>query len=222
MDKRDNKQRGHRKEDHHRSHLDRQPERDDSEEIREDVRKRRDKSGKQSRESGKDRDRKRETAYKEKTNFYKSPNLSEDVVVNYTEPPEARKPNRRWRLYIFKDDERLPFIPMHQKSAYLFGRDRRIADIPIDNLSCSKQHAVCQYRLIDYMRLDGTSARRISPYIMDLDSSNGTYVNNSMVEPQQYHELFERDVINFGYSSRDYVLLRDTSDASQVFDEETA
>lgn len=55
---------------------------------------------------------------------------------------------------------------------------------------------------------------------MDLDSSNGTYVNNSMIDPQQYIELFERDVINFGYSSRDYVLLHDASDASQVYDEE--
>lgn len=140
-------------------------------------------------------------------------------MVKYTEPPEARKPNRKWRLYIFKEDERLPFVPVHRQSAYLFGRDRRIADIPIDNLSCSKQHAVFQYRVIDYKRLDGNMARRISPYIMDLGSSNGTYVNNSMIDPHEYIELFERDVINFGYSSRDYVLLHETSDASQVFDE---
>lgn len=58
--------------------------------------------------------------------------------------------------YIFKGDEELPFLPLHRQSAYLIGRDRKVADIPTDHPSCSKQHAVLQYRLVTYKRGDGT------------------------------------------------------------------
>lgn len=89
---------------------------------------------------------------KEKPNFGLSGALTEDtntyrgVVIKYNEPPEARIPKRRWRLYPFKNDEALPVMYIHRQSAYLLGRQRRIADIPIDHPSCSKQHAVFQYR----------------------------------------------------------------------------
>lgn len=89
---------------------------------------------------------------KEKPNFGLSGALTEDtntfrgVVIKYNEPPEARIPKRRWRLYPFKNDESLPVMYIHRQSAYLLGRQRRIADIPIDHPSCSKQHAVFQYR----------------------------------------------------------------------------
>lgn len=91
-------------------------------------------------------------AEKEKPNFELSGALTEDtntfrgVVIKYNEPPEARIPKRRWRLYPFKNDEPLPVMYIHRQSAYLLGRQRRIADIPIDHPSCSKQHAVFQYR----------------------------------------------------------------------------
>lgn len=91
-------------------------------------------------------------AEKEKPNFELSGALTEDtntfrgVVIKYNEPPEARIPKRRWRLYPFKNDEPLPVMYVHRQSAYLLGRQRKIADIPIDHPSCSKQHAVFQYR----------------------------------------------------------------------------
>lgn len=109
----------------------------------------------------------------------------------HQEPPEARKPTARWRLYVFKNGE--PFgDPLHihrcvelgntccrscgmtftwqavvlwqwlastcshpavrgalrecRMSSYLFGRERRVVDVPTDHPSCSKQHAVLQFR----------------------------------------------------------------------------
>lgn len=94
----------------------------------------------------------KESGNKEKPNFELSGALLEDtntfrgVVIKYSEPPEARIPKKRWRLYPFKNDEVLPVMYIHRQSAYLLGRHRRIADIPIDHPSCSKQHAVFQYR----------------------------------------------------------------------------
>lgn len=154
---------------------------------------------------------------KEKPNFAVSGKLAEDtntyngVVIKYNEPAEARKPKKRWRLYPFKGDNDLPFIPVHRQSAYLFGRTRSIADIPIDHPSCSKQHAVLQFRLVTYKREDGTTGRRVRPYIIDLESSNGTFVNNKKANPRCYVELMEKDVVKFGFSSREYVLLHEES-----------
>ncbi|XP_064115877.1 uncharacterized protein LOC135221863 isoform X1 [Macrobrachium nipponense] len=153
----------------------------------------------------------------QKPNMGLSGKLSEDtntfngVVIKYSQPPEARKPKRRWRWYIFKGEEDLPFLPLHRQSAYLIGRDRKVADIPTDHPSCSKQHAVLQYRLVSYEREDGTKGRTVKPYILDLESANGTYVNNRRIDPRRFVELVEKDVVKFGYSSREYILLHEGS-----------
>ncbi|KAL4232459.1 Smad nuclear-interacting protein 1 [Mactra antiquata] len=155
-------------------------------------------------------------------NFELSGKLTEDtntykgVVIKYNEPPEARKPKKRWRLYPFKNDEALKPFHMHRQSAYLFGRDRLIADIPVDHPSCSKQHAVYQYRMVPYEKEDGRRAHKIAPYIIDLESANGTFVNNKKIEARRYVELIEKDVIKFGFSSREYVLLHDKSNTQEV------
>lgn len=164
----------------------------------------------------------KEVPVKEKPSFELSGALLEDtntfrgVVIKYSEPPEARIPKKRWRLYPFKNDEVLPVMYIHRQSAYLLGRHRRIADIPIDHPSCSKQHAVFQYRLVEHTRADGTVGRRVKPYIIDLGSGNGTFLNNKRIEPQRYYELKEKDVLKFGFSSREYVLLHESSDTSEV------
>ena len=152
-----------------------------------------------------------------KPNFELTGNLSKDtntfngVVVKYNEPPEAKKPGKHWRFYPFKGDTPLDFIPLHTQSAYLFGRDRRVCDIPIDHPSCSKQHAALQFRSIQIDREDGTKVRVTRPYIIDLESANGTFVNHKQVEARRYVELFEKDVVKFGFSTREYVLLHDQS-----------
>ncbi|GFS13210.1 smad nuclear-interacting protein 1 [Elysia marginata] len=107
-------------------------------------------------------------------------------------------------------------IMQHRQSAFLLGRDRRIADIPVDHPSCSKQQAVLQFRAMPYTRPDGTPGRRVRPYIIDLESANGTYLNGEQVEARRYYELREKDVIKFGFSSREYVVLHDAVDVSEV------
>ncbi|XP_054273013.1 smad nuclear-interacting protein 1 [Macrosteles quadrilineatus] len=160
-----------------------------------------------------------------KPDFGLSGKLTEDtntyngVVIKYSEPPEARKPKRRWRLYPFKGETSLPVLHIHRQSAYLMGRDRKVADIPIDHPSCSKQHAALQYRLVPFTRADGSKGRQIKLYVIDLESANGTYLNNNKIEPKKYYELKERDVVKFGYSSREYVLLHEHSKDSEADDD---
>lgn len=102
----------------------------------------------------------------------------------------------------------------------MVGRDRKIADFPVDHPSCSKQHAVIQYRSLQYDRLDGSKGRRTRPYIIDLGSANGTYLNKERIEAQRYYELMEKDVLKFGFSSREFVILNEKS-LEQEEDEES-
>lgn len=146
-------------------------------------------------------------------------NTVNGVVVKYCEPQEARKPKKKWRLYVFKGNEELPILYIHRQSAYLLGRDRKVADVPLDHPSCSKQHAALQYRLVNYTREDGSAGRRVQLYVMDLGSANGTFVNNSRIEASKYIQLLEKDVLKFGFSSREYVLLHDQSKVDNEDDE---
>lgn len=163
---------------------------------------------------------------KEKPNFGLSGKLTEDsntingIVIKYSEPPESRKPKRRWRLYVFKGEETLPTLYIHRQSAYLMGRDRKIADIPLNHPSVSKQHAALQYRLVTFKRPSGGNGKCIRPYIIDLESANGTYVNNKKIEARKYVEIMEKDVIKFGYSSREYVLLHEHSQDTSSGDDD--
>lgn len=131
-------------------------------------------------------------------------------VLKFEVPPEARKPKIRWRLYPFKNGESLEPYYLHRQPYYLFGRDRDIADIPLDHPSCSKQHAVIVYREIvsqDKETLKKTST--IKPYVMDLGSTHGTFLNDVKLDDKRYVELFEKDCIKFGYSTREYVFIEE-------------
>ncbi|GJP68537.1 hypothetical protein CLOP_g25226 [Closterium sp. NIES-67] len=134
------------------------------------------------------------------------------VALVYNEPTEARKPSIRWRLYVFKDGEPLKEpLYIHRQTCYLFGRERRVADVPTDHPSCSKQHAVIQFRLVDKEEPSGEVTALVRPYVMDLGSTNGTFLNGSRIDAQRYYELMEKDTLKFGNSSREYVLLHEHS-----------
>ncbi|WVY94188.1 hypothetical protein V8G54_033276 [Vigna mungo] len=148
-----------------------------------------------------------EEKQKQKPSFELSGNLAAEtnrvrgVTLLFNEPPEARKPDIKWRLYVFKGGEVLNEpLYIHRQSCYLFGRERRVADIPTDHPSCSKQHAVIQFRQVEKEQPDGTLLKQIRPYIMDLGSTNKTLINDSPIEPQRYYELREKDTIKFGNS----------------------
>ncbi|KAJ2353668.1 hypothetical protein GGF43_003445 [Coemansia sp. RSA 2618] len=114
-------------------------------------------------------------------------NTVNGVELKYSEPAEARRPtDARWRLYVFKDGKD---IDMHH-----------VADIPTDHPSCSSQHAVLQYR---------RTAESVKPYLIDLASTNGTFLNGERIPAQRFVELRSEDVIKLGFSSREFVLLQE-------------
>ncbi|CAF2099770.1 hypothetical protein HID58_093510 [Brassica napus] len=69
--------------------------------------------------------------------------------------------------------------PIHLdcQSCYRYGRERRIADIPTDYVPFMQQAACC-LREMEKEKSDGVRL----PYIMDLGSTNETYVNVGSAE----------------------------------------
>jgi smad nuclear-interacting protein 1 len=102
-------------------------------------------------------------------------------------PPQA------YQLHVFKNSKIEPTIPLDTQSCYLFGKER-ICDIVLKHPSISKQHAVIQYR-------------NSKPYLIDLESSNGTRLNGKKIPTSRYVELQHKDLLQFGYSTREYILL---------------
>ncbi|MCJ1311442.1 hypothetical protein MMC25_005113 [Agyrium rufum] len=131
------------------------------------------------------------------------------IVLKYNEPPESRKPpsSQAWKMYVFKGSDVIDTVDVYSRSCWLFGRERTVVDYPVDHPSCSKQHAVLQFRFVEKRNEYGDKIGKVKPYIIDLESANGTQVNQEAIPDKRYVELMSGDVVNFGDSTRDYVFI---------------
>ncbi|KAK2772589.1 hypothetical protein FQN53_004511 [Emmonsiellopsis sp. PD_33] len=143
------------------------------------------------------------------TNTVKSGDGLTSVVLKYHEPPEARKPPPKdpWRLYVFKGEKLLETIELGGRSCWLIGRERLVVDLPVDHPSCSKQHAALQFRYVEKRNEYGDRDGRVRPYLIDLESANGSTVNGDPAPKGRYMELMDKDILKFGLSTREYVLM---------------
>jgi len=147
-------------------------------------------------------------------------NVYKGVQLKFKEPPEARCPaNTQWRFYVFKkgQDGVLETLHISKQSAYLMGRNADIADIPLLHPSLSSQHAVLQFRAMPVNK--GKGGERIiscQPYIMDLESTNGTYLNGIQIDSARYYQLKKGDVLTFGASTREYVLMTENTTSTST------
>lgn len=130
-------------------------------------------------------------------------------MLKYHEPPEARKPpsSEQWRMYVFKGKDMLDTVYLHTRSCWLMGRDQAVVDMVLEHPSISKQHAVIQFRHITKTNEYGDRESKVKPYLIDLESANGTRLNGEKVGASRYIELVDSDVIGFGDSEREYVMM---------------
>ena len=82
-----------------------------------------------------------------------------------------------------------------------------MVDFPIDHPSCSKQHAAIQFRYVEKRNEFGDRDGRVRPYLIDLESANGSTVNGEEAPKGRYMELMDKDVLKFGLSTRECVLM---------------
>lgn len=153
---------------------------------------------------------------KEKPNFKpsgllaKESNNIEGVQLKYTEPNDAASAPQSpdYYLFIFKKNSKIPRkYKLNNKSFHLIGRDEKIVDIETDHDTCSKQHAVIQFRSRPVTDDMGKTTQKIKPYIIDLESSNGTSLNGEEIPTSRFIELQAEDTIRFGDSETDHVLI---------------
>ncbi|KXX82383.1 Smad nuclear-interacting protein 1 [Madurella mycetomatis] len=131
------------------------------------------------------------------------------ITLKYHEPPEARKPSPRevWKLFVFKGQDIVDTIELGTRSCWLIGRELAVVDLPAEHPSISKQHAVIQFRYTEKRNEFGDKVGRVKPYLIDLESANGTMLNNKKVPESRYLELRNKDMIQLGSSTREYVLV---------------
>ncbi|KAI1139184.1 SMAD/FHA domain-containing protein [Hypoxylon sp. FL0543] len=131
------------------------------------------------------------------------------IVLKYHEPPEARKasPKDEWKLFVFKGEDIIDTVPLSRRSCWLVGRELAVVDLPAEHPSISKQHAVIQFRYIEKRNEYGDKIGKVKPYLIDLESANGTMLNGKRVPESRYLELRDKDMIQFGQSTREYVLM---------------
>lgn len=80
--------------------------------------------------------------------------------------------------------------------------------MPIEHPSCSKQHAVLQFRHVVKKDEWGEKKGGVGLYLLDLDSANGSWLNGERVEGRRYVEVRGGDVLKWGESEREYVVLQ--------------
>ena len=133
------------------------------------------------------------------------------TFIDYDEPEDKCAPERyglRLRLYTFKGDEEIEKpISLAYKSRYIFGRDRDAVDIPTDHPSCSKQHAVLQFRNQRKTDVYGETKNDVAGYLYDNGSTNKTKLNGKVIEAKKYYRLKGSDCVQFGSSTREYVVM---------------
>ena len=112
----------------------------------------------------------------------------------------------------------LQTIELYTQSCWLLGRAQEVADILVAHPTCSQQHAAIQFRYIVKKVEDehGISQRKgkVKPYIIDLESINGTVLNGDRIEGGRYVELRNGDLLKFGGSEREYVVMLPPPDMS--------
>ncbi|KAL8867585.1 MAG: hypothetical protein Q9198_008461 [Flavoplaca austrocitrina] len=131
------------------------------------------------------------------------------IVLKYHEPPDSRlpPPSQPYLLYIFKSSDLLSKLTLNERSCWLFGREKMVTDVPVEHPSASKQHAVLQFRYVVRKDEFGDKAGGVGLYMLDLDSANGSFLNGERVEGRRYVEVRHGDVLKWGESSREYVVL---------------
>lgn len=131
------------------------------------------------------------------------------ITLKYHEPPEARKapPGDQWKLFVFKGQDVVDTIELSNRSCWLVGRESAVVDLLAEHPSISKQHAVMQFRYTEKRNEFGDKVGKVKLYLLDLESANGTQLNGEGLPDRRYLELRPKDMIQFGGSTREYVVM---------------
>lgn len=133
--------------------------------------------------------------------------------ITYSEPVDATEPpqSNPFNLFLFEpgQDDPVDKMQLDKRGYYRFGRDSQLNDVALVELSCSKVHAALQFRKIENVNDEGETSYQTNLYVIDLDSTNGTFINDKQIPTSRYVQVLPKDVLSFGDLSTDYVVVRE-------------
>ncbi|EAL60947.1 hypothetical protein DDB_G0293190 [Dictyostelium discoideum AX4] len=104
----------------------------------------------------------------------------------------------KWFYKVFKNGEVIEDLKEIKNEEILtFGRDPSRNKILLEHPSCSSVHASISF---------SNSNKR--PILLDLNSTNQTFLNGKEVTPRKPSDLYEGDKIKFGASTREYIIFK--------------
>ena len=132
--------------------------------------------------------------------------MNNDICIKYKPPSDSIIPKDMWYLFKFlrENKETSETYKLIGKEFFLIGKDIRICDVHIKQKNVSRQHAIIQFRKIT--KDDGKNY--IVPYLIDLNSTNGSFLNGDKIDNNKYYELRDKDSLNFGDKKIDFVLMK--------------
>ncbi len=126
-------------------------------------------------------------------------------------PSDSAQPDKRYALFVFRNGTEIGQMHLDQPCT-LIGTDAAVCDLSIQYALVSRKHAVVQFRTksepvnaeIDEMTGQRPSTK-IVPYLMDLGSTNGTWMEGKQLEPFKYYQLFSEDIFFLGDNNLELV-----------------
>lgn len=122
-------------------------------------------------------------------------------MTKYFIPFDTAQPGVSWKLFLFKEDGTDSTLPLDIEST-MIGRES-YCDLRMTDKSVSRQHCVIQFRSVVINEI-----RRTVPYIFDLGSKWGTFLNDEQVPSRCFVELRHRDRLSFGRSEDSAVIMQ--------------
>lgn len=125
-----------------------------------------------------------------------SPDIPEGAQVPklpYEKPEWSDIPKNNYSLEVIKNGVIIETLNVPKNEEFIVLGRLPLCDVQMDHPSISRYHAVIQF------------SDKGMPYIYDLGSAHGTFLNKNVLPPNKYVALHVGDMIKFGQSTRIYI-----------------
>eukprot|EP01006_Ploeotia_vitrea_P018086 TRINITY_DN49350_c0_g1_i1.p1 TRINITY_DN49350_c0_g1~~TRINITY_DN49350_c0_g1_i1.p1 ORF type:complete len:384 (+),score=32.54 TRINITY_DN49350_c0_g1_i1:24-1175(+) len=112
-------------------------------------------------------------------------------------PQWAAIPRKGWYLEVHKGRDMIEHIDIDSTAYFLFGRNASVCDYTLEHPSLSRVH----FAIVHH--------KNGEPFVIDLRSGHGTFLNDEKLEPTQPTKLTPGSSIRAGASTRHYVVVYD-------------
>jgi len=122
-----------------------------------------------------------------------APNGAQVPKLPYKKPEWSALPKKDYSMEIIKNGVIIETFNIPDSEEFIVLGRLPLCNVQMDHPSISRYHAVIQF------------SNKGMPYLYDLGSAHGTFLNKNVLPPNQYIPLHVGDMIKFGQSTRIYI-----------------